>query len=133
MDAAAAARRWRDTWLRGWTEQDVAAIRSLYAENAVFRSHPFREPHLGAEGVADYAAWAFSDEEAPAECWFGEPFVAGDRATCEYWAVVRSGGGEQTIAGVALLRFDADGLVASQRDYWALEDGRREPPEGWGR
>ena len=58
---------------------------------------------------------------------------AGDRATCEYWAVVRSEGREQTIAGVSLIRFDDDGLVVSQRDYWSVEDGRREPPEGWGR
>jgi ketosteroid isomerase-like protein len=130
---AEAARRWRDTWLRAWPAQDVDAIRSLYAEDAVLRSHPFRDPHEGAEGVADYARWAFSDEEVPAEVWFGEPVVARDRATCEYWAVVRSDGREQTIAGVSLLRFGDGGLVAAQRDYWAVEDGRREPPDGWGR
>jgi hypothetical protein len=31
-----------------------------------------------------------------------------------------------------LLRFAADGRVRAQRDYWSLEAGRREPPEGWG-
>ena len=128
-----AARRWRETWLRAWPTQDVDAIRELYEDDAVFRSHPFRDPHQGSDGVADYARWAFADEEARADVWFGEPFVAGDRATCEYWAVVRSKGGEQTIAGVSLIRFGKGGLVATQRDYWAIEDGRREPPEGWGR
>jgi len=131
--SADAARRWRETWLRAWPEQDVDAIRGLYASDAVFRSHPFRKPHEGADGAAEYARWAFASEEAPAEVWFGEPFVAGNRATCEYWAVVRSEGREQTIAGVSVIRFDSDGLVAAQRDYWAVEDGRREPPEGWGR
>jgi ketosteroid isomerase-like protein len=131
--SADAARRWRETWLRAWPEQDVDAIRGLYASDAVFRSHPFRDPHEGADGAAEYARWAFASEEAPAEVWFGEPFVAGNRATCEYWAVVRSEGREQTIAGVSVIRFDSDGLVAAQRDYWAVEDGRREPPEGWGR
>jgi ketosteroid isomerase-like protein len=133
METAEAARRWRDTWQRAWPEQDVEAIRALYGEHAVFRSQPFREPRLGADGAADYASWAFDSEEAPAECRFGEPLVDGDRATCEYWAVVRAGGSEQTIAGVSVLRFDADGLVASQRDYWAVEVGRRDPPDDWGR
>ena len=127
-----AARRWRDTWASAWPEKDVDAVRSLYSDQAVFRSHPFRDPHLGADGAATYAAWAFADEdETPAEVWFGEPVVYGDRATCEYWAVVRSGGREQTIAGISTIRFDPDGLVAAQRDYWALVDERREPPREW--
>jgi hypothetical protein len=32
-----------------------------------------------------------------------------------------------------VLRFDAAGLVVEQRDTWNQADGRREPPEGWGR
>jgi ketosteroid isomerase-like protein len=133
METVEAARRWRDTWLRAWPAKDVEAVRSLYGKHAVFRSQPFREPRLGAEGAARYASWAFDSEETPAECRFGEPIVDGDRAMCEYWAVVRSGGTEQTIAGVSVLRFDADGLVAFQRDYWAVEVGRRDPPDDWGR
>ena len=131
METVEAARRWRDTWQRAWPAQDVDAVRSLYGEHAVFRSHPFREPRLGSEGAAGYASWAFASEEAPAECRFSEPIVDGDRATCEYWAVVRSEGREQTIAGVSVIRFDTEGLVASQRDYWAVEDGRRDPPHDW--
>ena len=133
METAEAARRWRETWLGAWPAKDVDALRPLYGEHAVFRSQPFREPRLGPEGAAGYASWAFASEEAPAECRFGEPVVEGDRATCEYWAVVRSGGTEQTIAGVSVLRFDADGLVVFQRDYWAVEVGRRDHPDDWGR
>jgi ketosteroid isomerase-like protein len=133
METIEAAWRWRDTWQRAWAAQDVDAVRSLYGAQAVFRSHPFRDPHLGSEGAAGYASWAFASEEAPAECRFAAPVVDGDRATCEYWAVVRSEGREQTIAGVSVIRFDAGGLVASQRDYWAVEDGRRDPPDEWGR
>jgi hypothetical protein len=58
--------------------------------------------------------------------------VAGDRAAVEYWAVLVENGREVTIAGVALLRFGADGRVVVQRDYWALEPGAREPTPGWG-
>lgn len=94
--------------------------------DAVFVSHPFR----GAQAPADYAAWAFSDEES-AEFRFGEPVIGDGEAAIEYWAAIRREGREQTLAGVAVIRFDPDGRVARQLDYWAMEDGRRDPPPGW--
>ena len=96
------------------------------------RSAPFREPHLGREGALEYARSAFADQDDFTDCWFGEPVVAGDRAAVEYWAVLVENGRQVTIAGVAVLRFGPDGLVRSQRDYWALEPGAREPTPAWG-
>jgi ketosteroid isomerase-like protein len=128
MDAAAAAKRWVDGWTRGWLAHDTEPIAALYTPDAVFVSHPFREP---ADPRA-YAEWAFADEDE-VDCRFGEPRVAGDTATVEYWAWIRFEGRVQTLGGVALIRFGEDGRVVEQRDYWALEDGRRDPPPGWGR
>ena len=125
-----AARAWADAWTRAWTTHDEKPLGAVYADDSVFRSHPFREPRNGREGVLEYARWAFADEDS-AEVWFGEPVVAGDCATVEYWAVVVEKGREQTIAGVSLLRFDAEGRVREQRDYWAIEEGRHAPPPGW--
>ena len=133
MDTSAAARAWVDAWSRAWPAADPGPLAAVYAEDAVFRSHPFREEHEGREGVLAYASWAFADQEGFGGCSFGEPLVSGDRATVEYWAVVVEQGREVTIAGVALLRFGPDGLVRSQRDYWAVEPGGRTAPEGWGR
>ena len=123
MDAAAAARAWVEGWTRGWENGDAEAIGALYAEDAVYRSHPFREPEKSAR---DYALRAFADEEL-AECRFGEPVVDGDRAAVEYWAVLQADGDEETLAGIALLRFGADGRVVEQRDYWSMQPGRAEP------
>jgi ketosteroid isomerase-like protein len=119
----AAARAWVDAWARAWPVGDVELVATLYAHDALFYSHPFREP----EAPRDYVAWAFA-EQASAQCRFGEPVVDGDRASVEWWAVITGSadGGEETIAGTSLLRFDADGLVVEQRDVWALEPGRRE-------
>ena len=65
---------------------------------------------------------------------FGEPVEEGDRATVEWWAnLVSNDGTEQVIAGCSMLRFDDEGLVAEARDYWHMEPGRRDPPDGWGR
>ena len=132
MDAEAAARAWVDAWSRAWPAADPEPLRAVYSDDAVFRSAPFREPHLGREGALEYARSAFADQDDFTDCWFGEPVVAGDRAAVEYWAVLVENGRPVTIAGVAVLRFGRDGLVRSQRDYWAHEPGAPDPTPAWG-
>jgi hypothetical protein len=128
METEQAARRWAAEWQRGWSEHDGDRIEALYAPGALFRSSPFRE----LDEPRRYVDWAFGDEDA-AECWFGQPTVARDRATVEWWAVLRSGDQETTLAGVSLLRFDEAGLVVDQHDYWNELEGGRSPYPGWGR
>jgi hypothetical protein len=124
MDSETAARHWADTWGRAWRAADIAAIAALYSPRATFYSHPFRA-HQSPE---DYVRWAFSDQKE-AECRFGEPIVAGDRAAVDWFAIVSSRDGSvQTLAGTSLLRFDGTGLVIEQRDAWAAERGRHELP-----
>jgi ketosteroid isomerase-like protein len=123
MDTTAAARAWVEGWTAGWENADPDRIGALYAEDAVYRSHPFREPERSAR---DYALRAFDDEEL-VECRFGEPIVHGNRAAVEYWAVLSADGDEETLAGIAVLRFGEDGRVVEQRDYWSMEPGRRPP------
>jgi len=123
-DSTDAAAQWVETWSRAWPVADVEAISSLYADDAVFYSHPFREQ----QAPRDYVTWAFSDQAA-AECRFGEPVVAGDRAAVDWWGVITSKDGSvETVAGTSLLQFDADGLVVEQRDAWGEESGRHELP-----
>jgi ketosteroid isomerase-like protein len=132
MDVEAAARAWAAGWERAWRERDADAVAALYADDAVFRSHPFREPHLGRAGAREYAAWAFAEEDAVDDVRFGDPIAHGDRVAVEYWAVVVENGEPATIAGIAVLHFDENGLVQEQHDYWALEHDSRSPWEGWG-
>ena len=97
---------------------------TLYAPDAVFFSHPFREQQVPAE----YAAWAFSDQ-ASAECRFGSPLVDGERAAVDWWAVVTATDRSvETLAGTSLLEFSRDGLIVEQRDVWASLPGRVELP-----
>jgi hypothetical protein len=121
MDAEAPARAWIERWTSGWQNADAETIGALYAPDAVFRSHPFREPERSAR---EYALRAFSDETL-VECRFGEPVVDGDRAGVEYWAILVADDAEETLAGIALIRFGPDGRVVEQRDYWSMEPGRR--------
>ena len=128
METREAARRWVEGWSNAWPAADADGVAELYAEGARFRSQPFRD----LQSPRAYAEWTFSEQDE-AECRFGEPFVVGDRAVVEYWAIVRYQGREETIAGVALIRFGPDGRVLEQHDYWNSQEGRVEPPEGWGR
>jgi hypothetical protein len=59
--------------------------------------------------------------------------VSFDGAAVEWWAVVTSASGDvETLAGVSLLRFAADGRVAEQRDVWASGSGHVAMPH-WAR
>ena len=132
MDVEAAATAWIDGWREAWLAEDPDGVAALYADDAVFVSQPFGEPHAGSAGARKYAESAFGEERA-LDVRFGEPFVVdGERAVVEYWAVLEADGREVTLAGVALVQFADSGKVVRQRDYWAMEDGRREPPPGWG-
>ena len=101
---------------------------ALYAKDAVYRSHPFRDP-------VDGGARAYLDEqfalETVIECRFGEPIVDRDRAAIEWWASWIEDGRELTLAGTSVLRFDDSGRVVEQLDYWVEGDGRIAPFPGW--
>ena len=113
-----------DGWSRAWPARDADAVAALYADDAIFVSHPLREP----QPPGDYATWAFA-EQADVEFRYGEPVVDGDRAAVEYWAVITStSGDDETLAGVSLLRFDEDGRVVEHRDVWASEPGAQSLP-----
>ena len=112
MDAREAAQRWADTWERGWPEQDAEAIGALYAADAAWLQHPFREPE------SDYLARVFAEEKS-AECAFETPIVDGDRAAVPWRGQTKLvDGNREDLVGVSLLRFDGAGLVVEQRDIW---------------
>ena len=128
METHAAVRAWVEAWQEGWPANDVERIVSRYRPDAPYRSHPFRE----ASTARAYVTQAFAEEEL-VRCWFGDPVVDHDRATVEYWAILRTPAGQHvTIAGTAMLRFDREGLVSNHRDYWDQQDGTIDPPAGWG-
>jgi ketosteroid isomerase-like protein len=123
-----AATDWARAFERAWRTGDGEAAAALYAEDCVYRSHPFRE----REDARAYMRHVIPEADA-ASVWFGEPVEAGDRAAIEYWAwLVEPDGAESTIAGCHVARFRGDGLVAEARDYWHLEPGHRLPPDSWG-
>ena len=121
------AGRWARVWERAWRERDADSIAELYADGCVFRTHPFRE----AEDPGAYVRRELPTE-SDIDVRFGHPIVDGDRAAVEWWATLVENAREITLAGFSSLRFDEDGLVVEQQDYWAQADGRLPPPRPWG-
>jgi hypothetical protein len=119
---------WIAGWERAWNSGDPGFIDSIYTDDCVFRSHPFRDP----EDPRAYVRRVLPTEEE-VDARFGAPVIEGDRATVEWWATLIEEGQEVTLAGCSVLRFAADGRCREQRDYWSMTPGRRRPPDGWGR
>ena len=128
----AATTGWIRGWKTGWEALDRAPIVAAYAPGAIHRSTPLRAPEQG--GVAGYLARCFPDESEVSsrfEVWA----ASGAQALTVYVATLNdtAEGGDVTIAGCDMLRFDDDGLCTEQRDYWNVTSGRVPDGEGWPR
>jgi ketosteroid isomerase-like protein len=127
---------WADEWIEdygeAWRRGDADALGELFATDAVYRVTPFRPPTVGREAIRAYWTGATSTQER-LDLRFGEPIVHGNRVVVEWWAQMKDSGKEVTLPGCLLLRFRTDGRCEELREYWHLEDGRRAPPDGWGR
>ena len=124
--------RWIEAYGRAWRERDAGEVVAIFTEDAVYRSSPFREPHVGAEGIRAYWTRA-TGAQANLDLRFGRPVVEGDRAAVEWWAAVEEDGVETTFPGILMLRFAPDGRCVELRECWHEQPGRHEPHEGWGR
>lgn len=131
MTPTEAARRWAETWQRGWEALDTEAIVALYAADVVLSTEPFRQPYRGGGGVRAYVSRVFGEEEDP-RVHVGKPIIDGNRAAVAWWASLREEGADTTLAGISILHFDPDGLVVEQWDAWNMARERRQPPQDWG-
>jgi hypothetical protein len=125
-------RRWAEGYERAWRAGEPEAAAALYAPDAHYRSAPFRDPHLGRDGVLAYTRRAYATE-ADQDPRFGTPVASGASAAVEWWCTTLEEGRPATLIGTSFLSFTPDGLVATARDYWFLEPGTHQPFEGWGR
>ena len=125
-------REWLGAYARAWRERNPDAAVALFTKDAVYRSHTFREPHVGSEAIRAYWAGATARQEE-VEVEMGEPVIEAERVAVEWWTTMRDGGEDVTLPGCLILRFAADGRCEELREYWFLEPGRRTPHDGWGR
>ncbi len=123
---------WITGYRRAWEENDAGLVVSLFTEDASYRSSPFREPSLGHDGIRAYWERA-AGSQRDVEVRMGEPVVEGNVVAVEWWTTMEDGDeGEVTLPGCLLLQFAPDGRCFDLREYWHVEEGRRQPHDGWG-
>ena len=93
-----AAALWAKAWKAGLGGADPEPIMARYAPTAVHFTEPFREPSRVPPDVRAYVERVLGEEEDP-RVWMGEPIVDGDRAAIPWWASLREGGADATLAG----------------------------------
>jgi ketosteroid isomerase-like protein len=123
---------WIEAYGRAWEARDAEAAGELFTEDAIYRVHALQPPLVGRARVIDY--WSsVTATQSGVRVRFGEPIVSGSRATVEWWTNLAADGAQVTLFGSLLLRFAPDGRCEELREYWNLEEGDHEPPDGWGR
>ncbi|OLD12893.1 MAG: hypothetical protein AUI50_08250 [Crenarchaeota archaeon 13_1_40CM_2_52_14] len=123
--------RWIRNYTKAWLKKDAKAIATLFTEDAVYHSHPFRPVTLGRKSIMDYTLGAL-DVEQVYEVRFGKPVVEGARVAVEYWTTMREKVEDVTLAGCIILHFAKNGLCKELNDYWVLQTGRQQAPLNWG-
>jgi ketosteroid isomerase-like protein len=122
---------WLEGYRHAWEEADPDAAAALFTEDAVYRSSPFREPHVGTAGIRAY--WAVTTRQSGTRVLIGTPIVEGNRVAVEWWATFTDAeDGEGTLPGILFLRFAPDGRCEELREAWNWEPGIRTPHEDWG-
>jgi SnoaL-like domain len=71
--------RWLDDYVAAWPSYDRDAIVALFSDDVSYRYHPFDEPLLGADAVAD--SWlANQDEPGSWEASYRPALISGAEA-----------------------------------------------------
>ena len=111
---------WLDRYIEAWRSDDPILIESLFADEALYRYDPFREPLVGGPAIA--ADWLQSPD-APGS-WDAEyrPYaVERDRAVAIGETRYTNG---QRFANVFVLEFAPDGRCSSFTEVFFLEPVR---------
>jgi uncharacterized protein (TIGR02246 family) len=62
-EEAVIAAQWTAAYGQAWRERDPEAAAGLFTEDAVYRSHPLREPHIGTDAIREYWRRATTTQE----------------------------------------------------------------------
>lgn len=122
---------WLERYRSAWESADPDAAAALFTEDAVYRSSPFREPHVGQDGIREYWARA-TGSQSDVTVKIGLPITEENRTAVEWWTTMRDETTEITLPGILFLRFAPDGRCEELREAWMVAEERLDPHPGWG-
>lgn len=110
---------WTDRYVEAWTNNDREAIGALFSEDAVYYTHPFRDPWKGREAIVEQ--WS-GEPDAP-DSWRAEyralaatEGVGVIRGHTEYLA--DDGSVEREYANVFVAEFDSTGRCKEFAEFF---------------
>jgi hypothetical protein len=123
---------WLEGYRRAWVRRDPDAAAALFTRDAVYQEQAFQPAYVGRDAIRGY--WAtVTATQSDVELRYGTPVIERRKAAVEWWANLRNGGADVTLAGEFMLTFARGGLCSSLREYWFFAEGRLSPPPGWGK
>ena len=113
--------RWLDAYTEAWKSYDPEAIGALFAEDCVYRYHPFDEPLRGREAIV--ASWVEDDPDEPGtyDGAYEPVAVDGDLAVAVGASTYTRGPGGPIRAiydNCFLIRFDAEGRCREFTEWY---------------
>lgn len=118
---------WIDGYVRAWESSDSSEIGALFAEDALYYTHPFREPWRGRDAIVKN--WTEQpDPPGTWECEYRAIAVGGDvgvvRGHTTYFKDDGSGQIETEYANVFVIELDGEGRAREFTEFFM----RANPP-----
>lgn len=112
-------KKWLDDYKKAWETRDPAAVRELFASQAVYVERPYQEPMRGVEAIAAY--WAHIPRTQDDVHVHLEPLAfSGDLGIAHWWAsFLKVPSGKRVhLDGVLAATFDASERCRMFREWW---------------
>jgi hypothetical protein len=131
--------KWISAYLDAWRTKDAAAVVALFTPDGIYEAVPgvANETFQGSEAIRSY--WTnVTSGQSDMTGRFGTPLVSGSRAMVELWVTLRAptlnpdGDHWITFIETNVLYFTRARLCYRNVEYWNLQIGRLDPPQGWG-
>jgi steroid delta-isomerase len=108
---------WLEAYGAAWESKDAAAAAALFAENASYQETPYAEPFVGRAAIRDYWAEVTADQSG-IEFESAIVAISGMTGVARWSAKFESAEAPVELNGIFVLEFEADGTVASLREWW---------------
>jgi ketosteroid isomerase-like protein len=112
-------RDWLERYFAAWASNDAEAVRSLFAQEAVYSYGPFRDDDAhGREEIV--RRWVGGGVQPGLRTWFEPLAVDGERGVARWRVSFDEEEGRVELDGILVLDFDGQGRCTLHREWYQL-------------